>query len=187
MATETSQTDALITAHTLNWVRSFIVAHNICPFARYELARPDMRIQVTRARKTREALSALEDECLWMEQHPQVETSLIVMPELFKSFESYLEFVAHAEDFLFDADYEGIYQLATFHPEYYFADSDPDDAANFTNRSPYPMLHLLRESSVEKAIAHYGDTQKIPERNIEHLTQMGRPAVEALRENCFKV
>lgn len=185
MSTETS--DALVTTQTLNWVRSFIVAHNICPFARYELARPDMRIQVTQARKTRAALSALEDECLWMEQHPQVETSLIVMPALCRSFSAYLEFVAQAEDFLFDAGYEGIYQLATFHPDYYFADSDPDDAANFTNRSPYPMLHLLRESSVEKAIAHYGDTQKIPERNIEYLTQMGRPTVEALRDACFKI
>ena len=81
--------------------------------------------------------------------------------------------------------YEGVYQLATFHPDYCFADADPDEAANYSNRSPHPMIHVLREASVERAIEFYGDTAAIPERNITYLTEMGQDALEQQWQRCF--
>ena len=109
-----------------------------------------------------------------------------MFPTLFKSFDHYLDYVELAESLLVDLGYEGVYQLATFHPDYCFADAEPEDAANYTNRSPYAMVHLLREASVEKAIAFYGDTEQIPERNIAHLTELGSAAAEELLQRCLK-
>ena len=112
-------------------------------------------------------------EVQWLDEHSETATTLLVFPTLFKNFDHYLDFVELAESMLVDQGYEGVYQLATFHPDYCFDGAEPDDAANYTNRSPYAMVHLLREESVEQAIAFYGDTDAIPERNIAKLTAMG--------------
>ena len=86
----------------------------------------------------------------------------------------YLDLVEMAEDLIEEEDYEGVYQVASFHPDYLFAGSDSEDPANYTNRSPYPMLHLLREESIEKALEHYsGDPDEIPERNIRFAREKG--------------
>lgn len=115
------------------------------------------------------------------------ETTLLVFPTLFKSFDHYLDYVELAENLLFELGYEGVYQLATFHPDYCFADADPLDAANYSNRSPYAMVHLLREASVERAIAFYGDTAAIPERNIAYLTALGSKTAEAQLQRCYNL
>ena len=111
----------------------------------------------------------------------------MVFPTLFKSFDHYLDYVELAENLLFELGYEGVYQLATFHPDYCFADADPLDAANYSNRSPYAMVHLLREASVERAIAFYGDTAAIPERNIAYLTALGSKTAEAQLQRCYNL
>ncbi len=87
---------------------------------------------------------------------------------------------------MIELGYDGVYQLATFHPDYCFDGADLDDAANYSNRSPYPMVHVLREASVERAIAFYGDTAAIPERNIAYLTALGSDVAEAQLQECFK-
>ena len=110
----------------------------------------------------------------------------MVFPTLFKSFDHYLDFVELAENILADQGYEGIYQLATFHPDYCFEGAEHDEASNYTNRSPYAMVHLLREASVEKAIEFYGDTAAIPEQNIAKLTAMGSEAAEQQLQRCFE-
>ncbi|WP_404473417.1 DUF1415 domain-containing protein [Vreelandella venusta] len=178
-------TDSTIIEQTLAWVSSFIVEHDICPFAKRELDRGSIRVEVVRSKKLEVALEELVAEIEWLNEHPDTETTLLVFPTLFKSFEHYLDYVEVAESLLEEQGYEGIYQLATFHPDYCFADANPEDASNYTNRSPYAMVHLLREASVEKAIAFYGDTAKIPERNIAHLTNMGSAAAEAALQRCF--
>ncbi|PRY65314.1 hypothetical protein B0H98_103257 [Vreelandella songnenensis] len=165
--------DEVVSEQTLNWVRTFIVAHNICPFAQREIERATIRVEVVRSKKLEVALEELMAEVQWLDEHPETETTLLVFPTLFKDFEHYLDYVELAESILAEQGYEGIYQLATFHPDYCFDGAEPDDASNYTNRSPYAMVHLLREASVEKAIEFYGDTSTIPERNIEHLTAMG--------------
>ncbi|MBR2513848.1 MAG: DUF1415 domain-containing protein [Halomonas sp.] len=178
-------TDSTIIEQTLAWVRSFIVEHNICPFAKRELEGGSIRVEVVRSKKMEVALEELMAEIEWLNEHPETETTLLVFPTLFKSFDHYLDYVELAESLLEEQGYGGIYQLATFHPDYCFADADPEDASNYTNRSPYAMVHLLREASVEKAIAFYGDTAQIPERNIAHLTAMGSAAAEAQLQRCI--
>ncbi|ATH78000.1 hypothetical protein CLM76_10525 [Vreelandella venusta] len=177
--------DALVVAQTLTWVANFIVGHNICPFAKRELEREAVRVEVVRSKKVDIALEELVAEFEWLDTHPEAETSLLVFPTLFKSFDHYLDFVELAEQLLEQLGYEGVYQLATFHPDYCFADADPDEAANYSNRSPHPMIHVLREASVEKAIEFYGDTAAIPERNITYLTEMGQDALEQQWQRCF--
>ncbi|MGM0521546.1 MAG: DUF1415 domain-containing protein [Pseudomonadota bacterium] len=178
--------DGAVKAQTLYWVRDFIVAHTICPFAQREVERDSVRIEVVRSKKMAVALEELMAEMAWLDEHEQAETSLLVFPTLFRDFEHYLDFVDLAESLLVEQGYEGIYQLATFHPDYCFADAEPEDVANYTNRSPYPMLHLLREASLEKAIAAYGDTEQIPERNIAYLEAMGSDAAEAILARCMR-
>ncbi|UDM06454.1 DUF1415 domain-containing protein [Halomonas sp. NyZ770] len=177
--------DALVVAQTLTWVANFIVGHNICPFAKRELEREAVRVEVVRSKKVDIALEELVAEFEWLDAHPEAETSLLVFPTLFKSFDHYLDFVELAAQLLEQLGYEGVYQLATFHPDYCFADADPDEAANYSNRSPHPMIHVLREASVEKAIEFYGDTAAIPERNITYLSEMGQDALEQQWQRCF--
>lgn len=179
--------DNRVIAQTLNWVNRFVVVHDICPFASRELAREAVRVEVVRSKKLEVALEELMVEVHWLDEHPETETTLLVFPTLFKSFDHYLDFVELAESILIDQGYEGIYQLASFHPDYCFDDADADDAANYTNRSPYPMVHLLREESVEKAIEFYGDTDAIPERNVALLNAMGIEAVEQLWQRSCRL
>ncbi|WP_447928250.1 MULTISPECIES: DUF1415 domain-containing protein [unclassified Vreelandella] len=177
--------DEVVAGQTLSWVRNFIVAQNICPFAQRELERAAIRVAVVRSKKVEVALEELMNEVAWLDEHPDTETTLLVFPTLFKHFEHYLDYVELAESILVDQGYEGVYQLATFHPDYCFDGVAPDEASNYTNRSPYAMVHLLREASVEKAIAFYGDTQAIPERNIEHLTAMGSGQAERYLQDAL--
>ena len=102
-----------------------------------------------------------------------METSLLIYPDTFQSFDSYLDFLDYSNSLLDDLNYTGIYQIASFHPEYRFEGSTEDDASNFTNRSPYPMLHLIRETDLEKAIASYPNIEQVPENNIKKLRGIG--------------
>lgn len=168
-----SAANELIIQQTKNWIRSFIIKLNICPFAKREVERETVRIQVSSAKKIEQALEELMLEIDLLNHRREIETTLLIFPSLFNDFFYYLDFVDLSETLMLDSDYAGIYQLATFHPDYCFADVDFDDVSNYTNRSPYPMLHLLREGSVEKAIEYYGETEKIPETNIATMRQLG--------------
>ena len=117
--------------------------------------------------------------------HPEVQTSLLIYPYGLESFDAYLDFLAIAEELLQVQAYEGIFQLASFHPQYCFDGALLDDPANYTNRSPYPMLHLLRESSLEKALANYPEPEKIPQHNIALTRQLGLATLEKLLNDCY--
>ena len=92
-----------------------------------------------------------------------------------------------ANDLMFEQGYEGVYQLASFHPDYCFADSEADDPANYTNRSPYPMLHLIREQSIEKALALYKKPESIPETNVQLARELGLKKMQSLLEEAVKL
>lgn len=172
--------DSSITEHTLHWVRDFVVGYNLCPFAKMPLNKGSIKIAVCDDKKQSVALEALMSEIHFLDEHPATETTLLVFSAGFKDFFAYLDLVDLAEQLLQELDYEGIYQIATFHPDYYFIDTEPDDITNYTNRSPYPMLHLLRESSLEHAIAAYGDTDQIPERNQETLRALSLEQIKKI-------
>ncbi|KJZ13914.1 hypothetical protein TW85_12040 [Marinomonas sp. S3726] len=178
--------DELVSKQTLKWVTSFIVDLNVCPFAKREVEHDSIRLSVVRSKKTAFALEELMAEIAWLDENTETETSLVVFPTLFSDFESYLDFVAMTEDIMFEQGYEGTYQVATFHPDYCFDGVEQDDVSNYTNRSPYPMIHLLREASVEKAIEFYGDTTGIPDDNIALMEEMGLEKVETILQSCLK-
>jgi hypothetical protein len=176
----TPQRNSTIAEQTLNWVRSFIIQYNLCPFAKGAVNKNGLRITVSDNKKQALALEDLMTEIHLLDETPAIETTLLVFAEGFKDFFAYLDLVDLAEELINQLEYEGIYQLATFHPDYYFADSDPDDVTNYTNRSPYPMLHILREDSLEKAIAAYGDTSTIPEKNSATMRDLGLAQIKKI-------
>ncbi len=176
----TMNQDPFVTEQTLQWIRSFVVEYNICPFAKQVIQQESLLIQVSQTTEPDRVLDALRQAMCWLDDNPRTETILLVLPACFANFFDYLDFVDEAEAFLLEWGYEGTYQLATFHPNYCFADADEDDVSNYTNRSPYPMLHVLRESSIEKAIHYYGDTIQIPENNIKTLRALGLEKVNKL-------
>ncbi|MGR2740542.1 DUF1415 domain-containing protein [Billgrantia sp. Q4P2] len=160
-------------AATRAWVEDFVVAHNVCPFARRELVSDTIRFVEVAASEWEPALAALVEECRRLDETPEIETTLVVVRPGLEEFDDYLDFLAVAEALLVEQGYEGIYQLASFHPDYCFEGAAAEDPANFTNRSPWPMLHLLREAGLEHALVNYPDPEAIPERNIERMRQLG--------------
>jgi hypothetical protein len=112
-----------------------------------------------------------------------IETSFLIFPRAFSKFDDYLYLLSLAESFLKKKGYEGVYQVASFHPLYLFAGSDENDPANYTNRSIYPMLHLLREESIDKALENYNDPENIPERNINFAREKGLVYMKMLRDS----
>lgn len=166
-------------AATRAWVEDFVVAHSLCPFAGREVARQAIRYRAVSAADWTEALTELMAECRRLDAEPEIATTLVVLTPGVEAFDDYLELLAIAEALLADEGYEGVYQLASFHPDYCFEGTETEDPANYTNRSPWPMLHLLREADIERALAHYSDPESIPERNVALLRRLGREALAA--------
>ena len=162
-----------ITAQTIAWVDQVIVQFNLCPFARREVEQQTIHYQVETSADTAEQLQALVKLTQQLDAQPDIATALLILPNGVNDFDDYLDLVDYADRLLELEGYDGVYQLATFHPHYQFADSDADDAANYTNRAPYPMLHVLREDSVASALASYTKPERIPERNIDFARQKG--------------
>ena len=169
MTTDTHQ----IIEQTRHWVQQLIVKYNICPFARREVERKSIRYSVAENRKPQAVLQQLLDEAKHMDTIPETETTLFILPSGFEGFYEFLNLVDVADALLVEEGYEGVYQLAHFHPDYCFEGEPQDDPANYTNRAPYPTLHLLREASIEEALRDYDDPESIPERNIEFARRKG--------------
>ena len=171
---------------TQNWVRSVIVGLNFCPFAKRELERQSIHYQVSDNADLEACLHELIDECQRLDKHPEIETTLLIFAKGHHAFDDYLHLVELANALLIQQGYEGKYQLASFHPDYCFEGENETDAANYTNRSPYPMLHLIREASLEKALDNYPDPESIPERNIALARSKGLVEMKAMREACLR-
>jgi hypothetical protein len=151
---------------TQQWLEEIIIGLNFCPFAKKEFVNNTIHYQLCAAKKISAALEALAKQFEKLEQQPEVETTLLIFTDGFKSFESYLDLLDYANDLLIELGYEGIFQLASFHPDYYFEGEGFDAASNYTNRSPLPTIHLIREASMEKVLSVYKNPEQIPENNI---------------------
>lgn len=158
---------------TRQWLEEVVIGLNLCPFARKELVNDRVRFVVSPVDSEEALLGALQAELGFLDEHPEVETTLLIHPAVLSGFEDYNEFLAAADGLLELLGMDGVYQVASFHPDYRFADTAPGDAENYTNRSPYPMLHLLREASVERAVDGHPDPDAIPERNIALMKELG--------------
>ncbi|MFZ2171279.1 MAG: DUF1415 domain-containing protein [Methylococcaceae bacterium] len=174
----------LITA-TQNWLKTVIIAYNICPFANRELEIGSIHFSVNNDAEIENCLLDLMLECDRLDTGSSIETTLLIYDNAFTAFEDYLDFLELAETLLIEQGYEGIYQLASFHPDYCFEEAEPDDPANYTNRSPFPMLHLLRETSIERAVLAYPHPENIPQRNIELTRDLGLAKMQALLAACY--
>lgn len=164
--------DAEIISQTEAWVQRLIIKYNICPFARKEVEQRSVRYEVFNDRSFEATLDKLIAECRHLDQHRDVETTLLILPSLVL-FDDFLDLIAVAQRLLAMSGYEGVYQLAHFHPDYCFEGEAADDAANYTNRSPYPVLHLLREDSMAFALRDTRNPEAIPARNIEFARRKG--------------
>ena len=160
-------------AQTATWVSEVIVAHNFCPFARREVEQQTIHYAVEASADAAVQLATLLRLCQQLDQHSNIATTLLILPNGLCDFHDYLDIVDMAERLLQLEGYSGVYQLATFHPAYQFADSTSTDAANYTNRSPYPTLHILREDGLSLALESYSKPERIPERNIDYARAKG--------------
>lgn len=166
---------ATVIAQTRQWIEQLVLGYNLCPFAHKPYQLGTIRFSVTPASKPETLLAVLRAElhALQAVSADKVETTLLIHPETLTNFHAYNDFLDEVDELLYQEGLEGILQIASFHPQYQFSGTSIEDAENYTNRSPYPMLHLLREDSLEKAIAQHPDVDTIPERNIQVMQQLG--------------
>lgn len=155
------------------WVEKVVIGHNFCPFAKPEYDKGRVRFVLSETTEVEAGLEALIKECERLDDSADIETTLIIYSNLCVDFEDFLDFVEMANQLIEMQGYEGVYQLAHFHPDYCFEGEDENDAANYTNRSPWPMLHLIREVSMENVLKSYPDPESIPENNIKLAREKG--------------
>ena len=167
------------------WVETVVIGLNLCPFAKRELIADRVRFIVTDAGTDIELLESLESELELLARTPAVETTLIIHPNVLGDFNHYNQFLDSADQLLVQMTLEGEFQIASFHPEYRFADTEPDDPENYTNRSPFPILHLLREASLEKVIALTPDIDQVPVRNIQTMNRLGTSTLRSTLQSCL--
>ncbi|MDO3720531.1 DUF1415 domain-containing protein [Marinobacter sp. chi1] len=179
--------ESAVVSATRQWVEDVVVGYNLCPFAKRELVRNRVRFVVSDASDEDALLQALHAELRRLDDEPDIETTLLIHPDVLQAFGPYNEFLDAADGLLAYLEMEGVYQIASFHPDYQFEGTEPDAAENYTNRSPYPMLHLLREASLEAAIDSYPDVDGIPERNIELMENLGAEKMRNILLGCLKV
>lgn len=167
------------------WLDSVVVELNLCPFAGRELEKGRVRFAVTEARTVEQLLMSLEAELNLLGRDESIETTLLIHPRVLADFLDYNQFLEVVDALLAEMQLEGVYQVASFHPDYQFGGTNADDAENYTNRSPFPMLHILREDSVERAIAAHPDVNAIPGRNIETMNRLGRKRLNEMLLACY--
>jgi hypothetical protein len=169
-------------AATREWLERAVIGLNLCPFAKAPHAKGQVRYVVSHATDTEGLLADLlhELQSLYDADPEQVETTLLIHPHVLGDFLDYNDFLDIADAAVSELDLDGELQVASFHPDYQFAGTAPDDIGNFSNRAPYPTLHLLREASVDRAVAAFPDAARIFERNVDTLRQLGHAGWRAL-------
>ncbi len=171
---------------TRRWVEEWVVGLNLCPFARREVELGTIRFTVFPGDdgELDGLTEAVARELVYLDGNPEVETTLLIHPRALRSFLDYNDYLGVCEGLLEDMALVGVYQIASFHPDYCFADAPVHGPENYTNRSPYPMLHLLREDSVERAILGHPNIATVPENNVARLRALGESEVER-RWRCY--
>ena len=178
--------DDLALRRTRAWVERAVVGLNLCPFAKAPLVKGQIRYVLDETDDPRVLLESLcaEMRALVEADPAQVETTLLVHPNVLDDFTDFNDFLDAADAALEDMGLDGVLQIASFHPQYQFAGTDADDLGNATNRSPYPTLHLLREASVDRAVAAFAQADSIVEANLHTLESLGREGWTTLQAAC---
>jgi hypothetical protein len=168
--------DHVVVEHTRRWISSFVIGLGLCPFARRVFDAGRIRYAVSPSRDVNALSTDLAGELHLLRVSPStlIETTLLIHPHVLANFLDYNDFLGIADQLLEELRLCGTIQVASFHPQYQFAGTEPDAAENYTNRSPYPMLHLLRETSVSEVADASDEVLKIPGRNVETMRNLGR-------------
>lgn len=171
---------------TQRWIQTVVIDLNLCPFARREVVRKSIDYRVYGGSDEEGILSALRDTLILLDENADIETSFLILESAFPDFRDFNDFQDVTHGLLEMLDRVGVYQLVGFHPQYQFAGTAINDAENYTNRSPYPMMHILRESSVGRVVASPADAALITDQNIGTLNQLGATEIAARRQACFE-
>jgi hypothetical protein len=158
---------------TQAWINNVVIGLQFCPFAAKPFKQKTIDYTLCTEKVTIKALEAVARYMDKLHRQPNIETGLLIFEHGFKNFHSYLQLLDVAERLLKEEGYEGIFQIASFHPKYLFAGSNDNDPSNYTNRSPFPMLHFLREASLEQMVLQHPNTEKIPQDNIAFCHKKG--------------
>lgn len=177
-----SPTSEEVIAATQLWLERAVIGLNLCPFAREVHVKKQIRYVVSGATHPEELLEELMDEMEVLAEatSEKLDTTLLIHPHVLTDFLDYNDFLGVVEEALEDMELDGILQVASMHPQYQFADTQPDDIENYTSRAPYPTLQLLREASIVKAVAAYPEAEQVFDNNIATLRRLGREGWEAL-------
>jgi uncharacterized protein len=173
----TSDTESIdYIAATQRWLEAAVIGLNLCPFAKAPYIKNKIRFVVSYAEDEETLLHALSDELKLLENTPidEIETTIIIHPKVLGDFFDYNDFLSLTEGLLTDHELDGEIQIASFHPDYQFGGTQKDDPTNNTNRSPFPMLHLLREESIDKALESDQNADAIIERNTVTMRELGQ-------------
>ena len=167
--------DDAVVAATRTWLERAVIGLNLCPFAKAVYVRDQVRIVVSDASTARALLEELGEEMALLRDTTaeQTDTTLLVHPQVLGDFLDYNDFLDDADALVEAMGLDGVLQVASFHPDYQFADTEPGDVENLTNRAPYPILHLLREASVDRAVEAYAEPEAIIERNVASVRALG--------------
>ena len=178
----------MIVQQVNQWLNDVVIGLNLCPFAAKPQRNNQIKIFVSNAENEHALLEDIHNQLLELEQKPaeELETTLVVVPKMLNDFDEYNFFIDWVEALIRQQNWQGMFQLATFHPEYCFAGTDPQDAENLTNRSPYPIFHLIREDSMEKVLKHYHNPESIPDTNIERVEKLPHKELVKLFPYLFK-
>lgn len=178
-----------IIARTRCWIERVVVELNLCPFARKPYEGGQVRYMVSAAERPEELLEDVqrELELLRATDVAEVETTVLIHPYVLNDFLDYNDFLGIVDTLIEEGGYAGEFQVASLHPDYQFAGTEADDAENYTNRSPYAILHLLREEGLARAIAGYARPDKIPERNIRTLEKLGAARMHEILDECMRI
>ena len=173
----------LVIAATTEWLEKIVIGLNLCPFAKAVHIKNQIRFVVSPATNNDALLAELKRElCLLVAADPeQIESTLLIHPDVLTDFVEYNEFLSVCDSAIEELELDGVIQVASFHPQYQFADTKVDDVTNYTNRSPYPTLHLLREESVTQALQMFPDAAWIYEKNIATLRKLGKAKLDAVQ------
>ena len=162
------------------WLEQFVVGLNLCPFAAPLVSSDRLRIKICDATDIDTIMQSFLSELDLIQStlESDIATTLLVIPNALKDFEEYLDVIDLAEELLSEVGLEGVIQLASFHPHYQFAEEPAESASHFSNRSPYPLIHFLREDMMASALQNFTNPEQIPARNVEALQEIGRNAIE---------
>lgn len=172
-------------AATRRWLERAVIGLNLCPFAKAVHVKQQVRFALSDAELEDDLLEELAEELLRLRDTPadEIDTTLLVHPRVLTDFLDYNDFLDRVDALIEALELDGVLQVASFHPQYQFADSDPDDPGNGTNRAPYPTLHLLREDSLDRAVAAYPDANSIVERNLQTMEKLGLDGLRRLLDD----